>query len=556
MDDLVSDPSLSGTGGAVSGRRTVETELKLTGDSAALSRFLDSALIRRWAIEEAEETRLITTYHDTPERALKAEGLTLRLREAGGKLLQTVKSTASSSSSFISRFEIETSLRDKNAFPVSSGSPLSLAADNFIEIHRASLQPFLRTDVMRWQQRIRWEDSVIDCVADTGKIVAWPFDGPIREARVRQVELELLDGSVESLFRLARALIAECGLRPTLATKEEIGTRLLAAETVNAVKAGRYALAPAARTEEVIRRSLGAAVHQISGNTEGVEAGDPEAIKQMRVGLRRFRALARLFRQHADKSKSESLVTTAKQYGQLLGDARDWDVFSAVTLPSMIEASTIDGTDQTMLLELGLKARQLRLAARQRAIAGISDPAFAAFCLDLQEFMECRYWAARRTRSLEKPARQYAIQALDKRLGKVTALGADLAAAPAHARHPLRVELKKLRYALHAFRPLYGKEERKPYLSALSRLQDEFGLLNDAVVARQMALLAAEPDKPLSKADVAKYDLEKVWHESLSRSLGASLLIGWTARGLDGQAAAVYEAWQAFEEMPPFWRDA
>ena len=67
--------------------------------------------------------------------------------------------------------------------------------------------------------------------------------------------------------------------------------------------------------------------------------------------------------------------------------------------------------------------------------------------------------------------------------------------------HELRKELKKLRYTVDMFAPLYGGARMRDYLRALKELQDSFGSLNDAVMAGE-ALTG--PDAPAAADPAAQ----------------------------------------------------
>ena len=73
---------------------------------------------------------------------------------------------------------------------------------------------------------------------------------------------------------------------------------------------------------------------------------------------------------------------------------------------------------------------------------------------------------------------------LDKRHRRVRKAGKHVRSLDAEGLHELRKELKKLRYAVDMLGPLYPKEAVGPYLKALKELQDSFGSLNDAAMAR------------------------------------------------------------------------
>jgi CHAD domain-containing protein len=86
---------------------------------------------------------------------------------------------------------------------------------------------------------------------------------------------------------------------------------------------------------------------------------------------------------------------------------------------------------------------------------------------------------------------------------------------PDDARHALRKDAKKLRYAAEFFGSLYsrgGKKKRRRFMKALERLQGHLGKLNDRAV--EQALLGdgtpnreAERAHLLEEARKARHDL-------------------------------------------------
>ena len=71
-------------------------------------------------------------------------------------------------------------------------------------------------------------------------------------------------------------------------------------------------------------------------------------------------------------------------------------------------------------------------------------------------------------------------------------------------RHELRKELKKLRYAVEFFAPLYPAKRVDPFLKHLKKLQTVFGDLNDAATVRAMLTGADTPasDDPTAQRAV------------------------------------------------------
>ena len=60
--------------------------------------------------------------------------------------------------------------------------------------------------------------------------------------------------------------------------------------------------------------------------------GAPEALHQIRSAVRESRAVLQLFEPHLDTAGMESFNTRLRRLGEILGEARDWDVFCLETL--------------------------------------------------------------------------------------------------------------------------------------------------------------------------------------------------------------------------------
>ena len=303
------------------------------------------------------------------------------------------------------------------------------------------------------------------------------------------------------------------------------------------VKAPRHTVPKDAVARDILTSFLSATIEHLQSNLDGVRSGDAEAIKQFRIGLRRFRTVLSLYKRHLPAASVSALRTEAKRIANILGACRDLDVFTDETLPRAM-ATAPGAVEDAALTTLHEVAERERGNARRETRRLASGRQLARFIDNLRSFEALA--AAAPGKKLDAPANDYAVKMLNRRFKAVLQAGDDFAAATPRARHPLRLQLKKLRYSLHAFRPLYPKALRKPYLSSLSALQDAFGELNDAAVARDMAILVAsgagQRDPRLIEA-------------------GAGYIIGLTQGLLGNQGEDVLASWQDFAAMRPFWQE-
>ena len=164
-----------------------------------------------------------------------------------------------------------------------------------------------------------------------------------------------------------------------------------------------------------------------------------------------------------------------------------------------------------------------------------------AFLIDLAQFVETRGWLVPadfgQTGRLAVPVVDLAHRGLNKRWKKVGKAAQGLATLTAEQRHALRKELKKLRYAVEFFAPLFPSKRVDPFLKRLKRLQTVFGDLNDAATVREMFAGAEAPG-------AGDWTTQRA--------------IGWVIGA--GQARAEFgwskaqALWRDLEETRPFWK--
>ena len=136
---------------------------------------------------------LVSTYFDTPDCALHRLGVYVRIRESGGRYVQTIKS-AKSKTELLERLEWEREIPngtlDLDGLEGTALEPLLTP-----EI-RAALQPVFETRVTRHVCRVEQDGSEIEVAIDRGEIATRTHTRPISE-----LELELKRGEKQALFR-------------------------------------------------------------------------------------------------------------------------------------------------------------------------------------------------------------------------------------------------------------------------------------------------------------------------------------------------------------------
>nr|MEA2798873.1 triphosphatase [Phenylobacterium sp.] len=410
-----------------------------------------------------ESRELISVYFDTADLALQKAGASLRVREQGGKRVQTLKRGEG-----LDREEYEAPI-DSLAPDPELGPLPNLAPKG------ADLRPVFNVRVSRRQRTFRYQDAVIELALDQGEVTGGEQRSPICE-----VELELKSGPPSALFALARELLAAAPLYLAFDSKAARGQAMLAGAEQAARRSSAVELSDEATVAEAFQAVARKALAQIAANAASLRGEPrPETVHQLRVGARRLRSALTTFKPLVAGEGLEAVKADLKWLSHACDRARNLDVFADETLaPAEVGAEPRRGVKA---LRKAIDAERRR--AWSQAGETASSERFRALMIDVTAWVETGAW--RNGKAAAQPIRDFAGQAL-KRHRKTfekrrrAAEGGDDA-----ARHHLRIEAKKLRYAVEAFSSLYGQKRLGRYLHSLKDLQEVLGALND--------LAAAEP---------------------------------------------------------------
>jgi len=486
-----------------------EIELKLAFDPGIAPRILSHPIL---ADATAPDTReLISIYYDTTDGVLHKAGVFLRVRSTGDGYVQTIKA-AQSEGEFLERREWEkpvpTHLLDLDAAEGTALAPL-LTPDV-----RAGLQPRFHTRFRRKTYVVRHDGAEIELAVDEGEVTAGIKASPISE-----LELELKAGDKPALFSLARVLAETIPLSFAVKTKAERGFELLDGGDHAVERAGVVTVTPEMSNAKAFRTITRSCLRQIVANRPGVRDGSPEAVHQMRVGLRRLRAAIGLFgkmltgQTDACIEEREAIKDKLRWITQELGPARDLDVFAADVLEPLRAAHPDDPEVEAAYRDF----KERHAAAYARAIDAVGSDRFRGVLLDLAAWMETGCWAEEDNKLAHARVRPHAKKELSRLRRRVKKRGRHLRALSADKRHRLRIRAKRLRYATEFFAATFpGKKNakrRKTSLVALETIQDALGTLND-IATRDALLAAAEDDTALRGRSVDSSEEEKWLNEA------------------------------------------
>ena len=520
---------------AARGDPALEIELTLGGDPVALERGWQAAVP---AGGNGTSRRLRSTYFDTGDFRLRRRGFTLRIREDGEGLVQTLKADGpSGGGAVLKRNEwsrpVETPVP---SFPVASDPAIRDAVGS---LRPAELTPAFSTDITRRTALVEVDapnhgTALIELALDRGEIRARN-----RIDAVSELELELVKGPASALYDLAMTMQASAPLHIQTASKAKRGYVLAGGEGYNGYKAPALAFTLGISVDQALGKIFRVCADQCAANHDAVlDRSDPEGVHQFRVALRRMRSALVVFKGILPARDTAWLDREASRLIDLLGPARDWDVFITETLATVRAARPDDET----LVSLAAAAEEARAAAYGQAEA-LRAPDYTAFLLRFGRWIETGGWRERADLAvLDQPLVHLGGRLLDKRHKRVLKRGRDFEQLSDARLHQLRIALKKLRYAGEFFAAQYPDGNPRPYIRALRRLQDELGQLNDAAVAERC--LKELLDAQRGSSHIA------------ALGVAAGQLIGWHARAREEARSRIAEDWHAFAAAEPYWRAA
>ncbi len=519
-----------------------EVELKLRISTAAAGEVLRHPAVADCKSGRARTTKLTSVYFDTPDRRLASAGVALRLRQAGRYWLQTVKGPATtvSAAGLSERVECEWRVARSLERP-----PLDLAKLANTPYGRAikkatrdaALAPVFVTRFNRTSVPLRFaDDTTAQLCLDRGVVHAGERAGPgVARAPIVEIELELASGNAIRLFDLALALSADLPIAVESRSKAARGYDLVSPRRAAPVRSESMKLREDATVAGVMAEVIRSCLRQVEGNADGVRlADDPEWVHQMRVGLRRLRSALALLRRELPLETVRALESELRWLAGVLGRVRDLDVFAAQTLPAIASASQRFDPSGAIAPadDLGGPAHLMATEARRLAREAIDSPRFARLLLATGRLASAPLngvqGGTQEGAKPRLPALAFAAKALERRHRNLQSAGRDLDESPS-ARHAIRIQAKKMRYASEFFAPLFPGKRVRPYVRSLASLQRVLGAVNDAAVATALASKLAPG----------------------SRS--AALVGGWAGAQAAIGDKRLARAWRGLAQTKPFW---
>ena len=420
--------------------KTLERERKLAGPAAVLDA-LDG---------EAIEPRFFaSTYHDTVDRRLARLGITLRRRLENGVSVWQLKLPRDGS-----RLELE-----EPGGPGAVPDPLARLLGGVL--HGAQLEEAATLQTRRTGKRVSIGGGTVEAVLDEVS----RLEGQRAEDTFNELELELLHGDPEALDAAERALVSagaeQSELRPKLMRYLEVPSPPAPGSDARAID----------HVQARLRTQYEAMLLHDPGTRVG---DDPEELHDLRVAVRRLRALLRAADSLLVPEWSQQLRDELKWLGGELGPARDLDVLLEYL---RAEAAALDGDgDAIAFAEVLQRLEAERASARERLLAALDSERYLRLLAALDAAGRAPH-----VRALDAPLDELAGDEFRKLEKAVHELGDDPGDDELHR---VRIKGKRARYAAELAEPARGKRAGT-FVERAKAFQDVVGEHQDAVVAEE-----------------------------------------------------------------------
>ena len=411
---------------------------------------------------EPLEPRVFTSvYHDTVSRSLARAGITLRRRTERGRSVWQLKLPVNGA-----RLELE-----EPGGP--AGPPDRLRTLLRAHERRAALEPVAELRTRRHGSLVTRNGLSAEVTVDEVTVM----DAQRVASEFVELEIELREGEPSGLKGIAKEL-ERAGARPRDLTPKLF--RVLVVE-------------PRARAKtpfESLRRRLREQFDQILAHDPGTRLGtDPESLHDMRVAVRRARALLRAG-EPLTASDPQMLSLELQWLGSVLGDVRDLDVLLARLRD---EAATLDAGDRAAAGRLLRTLDRQRTRARRTLLKALDGQRYDALVDRFDDALN----------TLEPTESKVTLAKLAQReLKRLRREVLALEQEPADdALHALRKRGKRVRYA-------HELSGAKAVVRRAKTFQDVLGEHQDSVVAEER-IRALSADAPADQALAAGLLIER-----------------------------------------------
>ena len=423
-------------------------------------------------------------YLDTFDWRLFRHGFSLRLRHANEKVYYTLKSIGKIDDGRAERREIEIEVKGNVVDPTEA--PVKEIQTEIAEIihpRRLIGQLTIRTERQPYMVTSPGK-ALIELVFDSTGFLARGFNKPKRARRLFEMEAELHKGSPAELDALQEHLIAAIGFTPSGQSKLETAIERLGVLFPAKNPPPHLRVKIDDRFDQTVQKIFAFQIHRLDENIPGVLADiDTEFVHQARVATRRMRSLIRLFGGAIPEKTGAYFAEELLWLGALFGGVRDLDVF-LLNLPHF--KRTVEIAPQRCINTLMQHITEERVALFADLKAGLTSVRW--------RLLHSRLLAFAGKAPAKNPSAPLAMALVNEaappiitaRFDAVIEQGSRVLTKPKPENfHKLRIQFKKLRYALEFVSPAYG-DPLHPLIEEVVKIQDCLGDMQDTVFTRAL----------------------------------------------------------------------
>lgn len=504
----------------------LETELKLRAiDGGDWEKLVESERLQGLdRVGDWQEDTLEARYFDTADHRLRKAGLAYRVRREQGQWMATVKLHGSCAGGLHQRQEYNLAAADETP-DVSVFAGLEIGELLRTTVGEEPLIPVFATIFCRRTLLVNWQDSQVEIALDQGQILAGDNSEPILE-----IELELKHGPTAAVLSLGAELAEILPLTAEPKSKYYRGLLLAGLMEDEPAPDARCLLSGAEPAEQALEQLLSAAVSNVFGSQQAFldNRQQPKALQQLRINLRRLRALLSFARPFLAEEEAAAWKQELGSWGRTLGSLRDVDVLAGHWRRMLLSPFGGMGGSRSRLEE---QLAALRLQQAEAVCAGLTEGKLTVVLLRFWAWTANHPWQVEPARSIGS----YAGYRLGKWLEDLLETSKTIDWEDRRESHQVRIQMKKIRYVLESLSFLEsGRTSR--LIRHFKALQDCLGVLMDYEVCSQQLHNILKP----ASAKAVYRD--------------AGLLKGWLARGAATAQTEISSLWRKAGRSARRWR--
>ena len=462
------------------GTKPMEIELKLVlpgpeAESAVVAHMREHG----YQVEVLDPVRNVDIYLDTFDWSLMKNKLALRYRVSNGKAMYTLKSLGEIEEGIAKRMETEVPLEGPVDIPAEIPVKRIRKLVEGIIFPRKLLEHIQVSTDRRRYRSFSPEGAEMELAFDASSFSLRGLHQKRRTQKLHEMEAEILHGSATALEPLASSLSAAFAYSPSTASKFEVAVERFKLALPSKKTPEKLKVRLEDRLDLAVRKILTYQFQRFREQLPGVLRDiDTEFVHQARVATRRMRSALRLFHGAVPASIAAYLREELKWLGGRFGTVRDLDVFLLNLSRFKPQIKRFPSKKKQAFENWIEKHRRAPLKALQEAV---ESSRYRNFERRFTQFLE-RSLPARPRRPLAvKPVRDIAPLVITEKFQGVIDQGHKVLANPKLKQfHRLRIQMKKLRYAIEFMASAYDGA-LDPFIERTVEIQDCLGDLQDTV---------------------------------------------------------------------------